>query len=48
MYHSTGTYRIEVDDGQPSEALDGLGMGSIELPNWLIHTSYGFAWRWSQ
>jgi hypothetical protein len=47
MYHVAPTYRIQVDDGKPSEAVDGLGMGSIQQPNYKIHTSYGFVWRWT-
>ncbi len=47
MYHTTGTYRIEVDDGTPSDAVENLGMGTIAEPYVKYHTSYGFVWRWT-
>jgi hypothetical protein len=47
MYHIAPTYRVQVDDGNPSDAVDGLGMGSIEDPYRKVHTSYGLTWRWT-
>ena len=33
-------------DGNPADAVTGMGLGSIELPRWNIHTSYGLTWQW--
>ncbi|MGC8782353.1 MAG: PQQ-dependent sugar dehydrogenase, partial [Anaerolineae bacterium] len=30
-----------------ADAVTGMGLGSIELPDWNIHTSYGFVWQWT-
>lgn len=34
-------------DGNPADAVRGMGMGSIEQPGFKIHTSYGFCWQWT-
>lgn len=47
MYVVAPAYRVAPSDGSPGDAVSGLGLGSIELPNWTIHTSYGFIWQWS-
>jgi hypothetical protein len=47
MYHIAPTYRVQIDDGNPSDAVDGLGMGSLLDPYRKIHTSYGLTWRWT-
>ena len=47
MYHIAPTYSAQVGDGAPSDAVDGLGMGSILDPLHKVHTSYGFVWHWT-
>ena len=47
MYVVAPAYRVTPSDGSPGDAVSGLGLGSIELPDWTIHTSYGFVWQWS-
>lgn len=43
MYEPAPSYWLKIDDGQPSDELQGLGLGSIEQPHYKIHTSYAFA-----
>ena len=47
MYHLAPTYSIALEDSNPSDAVAGLGMGSIAYPGFKMHTSYGFIWRWT-
>jgi hypothetical protein len=47
MYHLAPTYSIAVEDSNPSDAVAGLGLGSIAYPGFKMHTSYGFIWRWT-
>lgn len=47
MIHVAPTYNIKVDDGSPSDEVDGLGLGTIQYPGMTIHTSYGLIWRWT-
>ena len=47
MYHLAPTYNTTVEDGNPSDAVAGLGLGSIAYPGFKMHTSYGFIWRWT-
>jgi murein DD-endopeptidase MepM/ murein hydrolase activator NlpD len=42
MYHPAPSYGFEIADGLPSDAINGLGLGSIEQPNYNIHTCYFF------
>ncbi|MEZ4832018.1 MAG: hypothetical protein R2873_08460 [Caldilineaceae bacterium] len=34
-------------DGAPADSLWGMGLGSIEQPDFAIQTSYGFVWQWT-
>ncbi len=47
MWEVAPFYRTAPADGAPADAVSGMGMGSIELPTWPIHTSYGLIWRWT-
>jgi hypothetical protein len=47
MWKAGKSYRTAPTDGHPADAVSDLGMGSIELPDWTIHTSYGFVWQWT-
>lgn len=46
MFVAAPAYRAAPADGNPADAVSGMGLGSLELPRWNIHTSYGFVWRW--
>ena len=39
-------YRAVPSDGSPADVVTGMGYGSIEQPDYNIHTSYGFVWQW--
>ena len=45
MYAVAPAYRAQPRDDVPADAVSGMGLGSIMLPGWKIHTSYGFVWR---
>ncbi|MEJ5198934.1 MAG: hypothetical protein WHX53_08430, partial [Anaerolineae bacterium] len=47
MFRTAPAYRAAPSDGNPADVVTGMGLGSIELPNWNIHTSYGFVWQWT-
>jgi len=46
MYVVAPAYRAVPADGNPADAVTGMGLGSIELPDWKVHTSYGLTWQW--
>ncbi len=39
MYATLGSYSVSVP-GLPSDTVVGLGMGTIEQPNFTIHTNF--------
>lgn len=41
------SYGVVPADGAPADQLWGMGLGSIEQPNFAIQTSYGFVWQWT-
>lgn len=45
MYHPAPSYGFAIGDGAPSDAIEGLGLGSIAQPNYNIHTCYLFEVR---
>lgn len=45
MYSAGTPYSIQPETGIPADAVHGLGLGSIEQPDYKIHTSYRFKWR---
>ena len=47
MYAIAPAYRAVPADGNPADAVSGMGMGSIEQPRYAIHTSYGLQWQWT-
>ena len=47
MYSVAPAYMIVPSDGNPADAVTDLGLGSIEQPDYTIHTSYGFVWQWA-
>lgn len=46
MNHRAPAYRAVPSDGSPADVVTGMGYGSIEQPDYNIHTSYGFIWQW--
>ena len=47
MYIVAPAYRVEPADGAPADAVTGLGLGSIRVPDLPTLTSYGFTWQWT-
>lgn len=47
MYAVAPAYRAVPADGNPADAVTNLGLGSIQQPDYTIHTSYGFVWQWT-
>ena len=47
MYIVAPAYRVEPADGAPADAVTGLGLGSIKVPDLPTLTSYGFTWQWT-
>jgi hypothetical protein len=47
MWVVAPAYRAVPADGNPADAVSGMGMGSIEQPRYAIHTSYGLLWQWT-
>jgi glucose/arabinose dehydrogenase len=46
MYRLAPAYRAAPSDGSPADVVTGMGLGSIEQPDYSIHTSYGLTWQW--
>jgi hypothetical protein len=47
MYIVAPAYRVEPADGALADAVTGLGLGSIKVPDLPTLTSYGFTWQWT-
>ncbi len=47
MYIVAPAYRVVPADGAPADAVTGLGLGSIAVPDLPTLTSYGFTWQWT-
>lgn len=47
MYEVAPAYGIRIDDGHGNDLIDGCGLGSIEQPDYKIHTAYFFEWKLS-
>jgi hypothetical protein len=47
MYNTAPAYGIRIE-GYSGDVIDGCGLGSIEQPDWNIHTAYYFEWKLSQ
>jgi hypothetical protein len=45
MYNLAPAYGIRIDGGHAADIIDGCGLGSIEQPDYAIHTSYFFEWQ---
>jgi hypothetical protein len=47
MYEVAPSYGIRIDSGNFGDIIDGCGLGSIEQPDYKIHTAYFFEWQLS-
>jgi hypothetical protein len=47
MYNCLGSYAVSVG-GAPSDRIVGLGLGTLERPNFTIHTSFYLVFRLAQ
>jgi hypothetical protein len=47
MYNTAPAYGIRIE-GYSGDVIDGCGLGSIEQPDWNIHTAYYFEWKLSK
>ena len=47
MWEVAPCYSATPVDGVPADGVTNMGMGSIGLPTWKIHTSYGLIWKWT-
>jgi len=45
MYNVAPSYGIRIADGNPTDVLWGMGLGSIAQPDYKIHTSYAFVFQ---
>lgn len=46
MFATLGGYNARVGGGAPSDRVTGMGMGTPELPDFTIHTSFYLTYRW--
>jgi len=47
MFDVAPSYAAQPATDAPADRVEGMGLGSIELPTWKIHTSYGLIWQWT-
>jgi hypothetical protein len=47
MWELAPCYSAAPVDGVPADGVTNMGLGSIDLPKWKIHTSYGLVWQWT-
>jgi hypothetical protein len=47
MTNLAPSYGVVIDGANPSDKINGCGLGSIEQPNYKIHTAYFFEWQLS-
>lgn len=47
MFDVAPSYAAQPITDAPADRVEGMGLGSIELPTWKIHTSYGLVWQWT-
>lgn len=47
MTNVAPSYGVVIDGANPSDKINGCGLGSIEQPNYKIHTAYFFEWQLS-
>jgi len=47
MFVVAPAYRVQPAADAPADAVSGLGLGSLAVPNLPTLTSYGFTWQWT-
>jgi hypothetical protein len=47
MFDVAPSYGAAPLTGDPTDALWGMGLGSIDQPKFTIHSSYGLVWQWT-
>jgi hypothetical protein len=47
MFDVAPSYGAIPATGDPADDVWGMGLGSIEQPNFKIHSSYGLVWQWT-
>jgi hypothetical protein len=47
MYNTLGSYAVKVG-GAPSDRVVGMGLGTLETPNFKVHTCFYLTFRWVQ
>lgn len=47
MFDIAPSYSTQPSTSAPADRVEGMGLGSLELPKWKIHTSYGLVWQWT-
>jgi len=45
MYNTLGSYSVNVG-GAPSDRVAGMGLGTMEAPQFKIHTCFYLTFRW--
>jgi hypothetical protein len=45
MYNVAPSYGVRIADGNPTDIIWGTGLGSIEQPDYKIHTAYSFTFK---
>jgi len=46
MFNTLGSYDAQVAGDAPSDCVTGMGMGTAQLPDFTIHTSFYLTFRW--
>ena len=46
MYDTLGSYDVLVGDGEPTDRMAGLGLGTPEQPDFTIHTCFYLTFQW--
>lgn len=47
MFDIAPSYSAQPSTAAPADRVEGMGLGSLELPKWKVHTSYGLVWQWT-
>ena len=47
MFDIAPSYSAQPSTDAPADRVEGMGLGSLELPKWKVHTSYGLVWQWT-
>lgn len=47
MFDVAPSYAAQPATDAPADRVEGMGLGSLDLPTWKIHTSYALVWQWT-